>query len=287
MPEASDAIDGLHRPARSLPDRVWDAVVVGAGPAGATAASCLALRGLQVLLVERERLPREKVCGDGLISDSIRSLRNMDVLDAVRRKGHVCDIATVVSPGGITMDIPGTYLTLRRSLLDVLLVEKAIQNGATICEGKACAVSTWARDRPAFWIEGRSGPIRAQLGIIATGANVALARTLRLVADPRPNAVAVRCYVRSPFRFERFLGVYDKAILPGYFWIFPMGNDEYNVGCIHFRQRDTRATVNVRRALARFLRDHPTARQLMSHGEIAARVRGGVLRCGLRGTRAY
>ena len=61
-----------QREANSISDRLWDVVIVGAGPAGATAACHLAARHHRILLVDRKKFPREKVCGDGLLTDAMR-----------------------------------------------------------------------------------------------------------------------------------------------------------------------------------------------------------------------
>ena len=65
----------------------WDVAVVGAGPAGATAALHLARRGLRVALVDRHRFPRDKVCGDALIPDAIHALERCGLYDTVRAHG--------------------------------------------------------------------------------------------------------------------------------------------------------------------------------------------------------
>src|SRR6185295_19531585 len=101
-----------------LPDREWDVVVVGAGPAGATAAAHLARAGRDVLLLDRARFPRDKVCGDALIPDAIAALDRLGALDAVREQGWPVRATSVFSPSRIAFELPGTFITLKRQRLD-------------------------------------------------------------------------------------------------------------------------------------------------------------------------
>src|SRR5687768_6696769 len=103
-----------------LPDVVWDAVVVGGGPAGAIAALALARRGRRVALLERWRYPRDKACGDGLIPDAIACLGRHGLLDRVAGLGRLTRAATVFSPSRIEVDVAGEFLCVRRQLLDAV-----------------------------------------------------------------------------------------------------------------------------------------------------------------------
>ena len=75
-------------PAATLPDKKWDVAIIGAGPAGAIAALHLAAMNHQVLLLEKNRFPREKVCGDGLMQDALNCLDNAELGQSVLEHGH-------------------------------------------------------------------------------------------------------------------------------------------------------------------------------------------------------
>src|SRR5262245_33654041 len=64
----------------------WDVIIVGAGPAGSSAASVLGARGKRVLLIDRTAFPREKTCGDGIIYRAVGALQQLGVLGAFREK---------------------------------------------------------------------------------------------------------------------------------------------------------------------------------------------------------
>ena len=61
--------------ADALPEKLWDVIVVGAGPAGAITAWSLARRGHDVLLFDKHAFPREKICGDFLFTDTVAFLQ--------------------------------------------------------------------------------------------------------------------------------------------------------------------------------------------------------------------
>src|SRR5690606_19695274 len=99
-----------QRSATELPDVRWDAIVVGWGPAGATAALHLADARQHVLLLERAAYPRPKACGDLLIPDTIAALRRAGLYGAVAAEALPVDDALISSPSRIEWSIPGEYM---------------------------------------------------------------------------------------------------------------------------------------------------------------------------------
>src|SRR5437016_12531817 len=82
-----------QHPVDSAPRAIWDVLIVGAGPAGSIAAFHLAARGHAVLLLDKKRFPRNKTCGDGLLSDALRVLERVGLLtrrSEERRVGKEC-----------------------------------------------------------------------------------------------------------------------------------------------------------------------------------------------------
>jgi len=264
-----------------LADRPWDVLIVGAGPAGSTAAIHLARRGHRVLLVDKARFPREKVCGDGLMVNALESLGELGLDQCIRQKAHVVDRISVFSPSLAEAEFPAKLLTLRRAELDALLAESAASAGATFCCAEVTELA--AREPVQVSIVGCAKPVIARVAVLATGARTGLARRLGLVSQAAPTAVAVRCYVRSTFPLDRAVAIHPPWLVPGYAWIFPLGGDVFNVGCIAFGggRRERR---NLRRALDEFAASVPVARRLLQAGEIVAPLRGAMLRCGFAGT---
>lgn len=273
----------LQEPVASLPTQLWDAVVVGAGPAGSTAAFHLARRGHHVLLVDRETFPREKVCGDGLLADAAHALRRMGVYEEVCRVGHPIRSLSIFSPSLVEIPLPGDYLTVRRQRLDAILAGRAVEEGARFAHGEACDFRIGSDGCVALWFANSAKLVRARVGILATGARATILKRLRPSRqNPKdPKAVALRCYVRSPARLETMVFSYHRSLLPGYAWIIPMGGSEYNVGCGVFACSNRR--INLAKAFKTFADEFPVARSLLERCQRLSPMQGAQLRCGLRG----
>ena len=259
----------------------WDVAIVGGGPAGATAAWHLAAGGARVALIERQGYPRDKVCGDGLIADSLRALRSMDLFEQVRQAGFACSSVRVYSPARIHFDMDGEFLTLRRSRFDALLAEAARARGATLLPAEAVSVED-AEGGATVRLTGAGDTVRCRYAVIATGADLSLLGS-RSPVPAMPSAVALRTYARSSLELDHFIVSFDRSIAPGYAWIFPLGSGEFNIGCGMFYGPAGKPVTNLRDMFQRFLTEFPPARELMERGELTAPLRGARLRCSLRG----
>src|SRR5205823_14809757 len=119
----------------------WDALVVGAGPAGAASAYWLARAGRRVLVVERKRMPREKTCGDGLTPRAVRQLHDMGLADRLAGFQRFDGLRSIAH--GVTLelawpdhpDFPSYGYVVRRRELDEMVAEQAVKAGATLWQG--------------------------------------------------------------------------------------------------------------------------------------------------------
>ena len=68
---------------------MYDAIIVGAGLGGATAATFRAEDGLRVLLLDKDRVPRDKVCGDAVSGKSVEVLRRLGVVECLMQAGSL------------------------------------------------------------------------------------------------------------------------------------------------------------------------------------------------------
>jgi menaquinone-9 beta-reductase len=264
--------------------RIWDVAIIGAGPAGSTAAIHLAAKGHRVLLLDKDDFPRDKVCGDGLIADTIAALKRAGLYDQVSNLGYESAFGTVYSPSRIAFDVSGQFITLKRIVLDELIMQKAVDSGAAFCKCKIHDIAILPDEILSLAVEGTTLSIRAKIIFIATGANVELPTKLGLVSQPNPSAVALRCYVRSPIALERLVISYDRSITPGYAWIFPLGNDEFNIGCGITYHGKVDLRPNLRDVFRQFVENFPLAADIMRRADSIAPLRGAMLRCGLAGT---
>jgi len=223
-----------------------DVIVVGAGPAGSATAFHLAQAGLDVLLLEKTVFPREKVCGDGLTPRATRQLVKMGVdLDApgwIRNKG------LRIIGGGVRLELPwpdlASYpdygLVRTRMDFDQILAERAVAAGAKLRlntavtepivddNGRITGVIAKTSDGEARF--------SAPLVVAADGNSTRLSLAMGLrKRDDRPMGVAVRRYYTSPRHdddyLESWLELWDgDRLLPGYGWVFGVGDGTSNVG---------------------------------------------------------
>ena len=227
-----------------------DVIVVGAGPGGSTAATHLARRGLDVLLLEKAEFPREKVCGDGLTPRATRQLIRLGI-DTSEKNGWLHNKGLRIYGGRIEpfqmpwpelADFPNYGLVRPRADFDNLLANHAVANGARLVT--SANVTTPVIDERTDRIVGvttKDGrTFRAPMVVAADGNSSRLSVAMGLIKrDDRPMGVAVRTYYRSPRHDDDWLeswlelwdGVPGKSnLLPGYGWIFGMGDGTCNVG---------------------------------------------------------
>jgi flavin-dependent dehydrogenase len=186
-----------------------DAVIVGAGPAGAIAALVLARAGARVVLVDRARFPRQKLCGDTLNPGALAALTRVGAAAAAETRGMRIDGMRVTGDGGVVID--GRYphglhgRALSRADLDVSLIEAATAAGADFRQGTAVrsALLDHARE-PARVVGVSTGggsaaqEIRAAVTIAADGRHSTLAFGLGLARHPaRPRRWAIGAYLQD------------------------------------------------------------------------------------------
>jgi len=206
----------------------FDAIVVGAGPAGSTTAYRLARAGSNVLLLDRARFPRDKPCGGGL---TIRAVRQMPVPPdpvvehVVDRMGFRLDYRSRFERGGRE---PLILMTQRRRL-DHYLVEQAAAAGATVRDGVKVADVTVGERAVRVAVDG--APVEAAALVAADGANGTTRRALDLGGE-YVLGVALEGNAARGVVGDRYDGLaeFELGTIPGgYGWIFPKG-DHVNVG---------------------------------------------------------
>ncbi|MEY7970490.1 geranylgeranyl reductase family protein [Saccharomonospora xinjiangensis] len=232
-----------------------EVIVVGAGPAGSTAATYLARAGVDVLLLEKTSFPREKVCGDGLTPRGVKQLIDLGI-DTSREAGWVHSRGLRILTGELTLELDWPDLTAyppygvarTRQDFDDLLARTAVKSGARLLERTTVTGAiTDERTGRVVGVEARQGPerrpvsYRAPLVLACDGVSARLALSVGIQKDDsRPMGVAVRRYYRSPRHddayIEGHLELWDRSdprdpkLLPGYGWAFPLGDGTVNVG---------------------------------------------------------
>jgi geranylgeranyl reductase family protein len=258
--------------------------VIGAGPAGAMCALSLARAGHRCLVIDRAQFPRHKPCGDLLLSDAQSALDQAGLLSAVRNRALALRAIRVYSPSRIEFEIPGQYLVLRRYDFDALLMAAAVESGAVFLHASACDMRN-QDDQVTVNLLHSGCQIRARFAALATGAVVTLPRHLGMISRDTPDAMAIRCYVRSESPLDQVILSYDRALVPGYGWIVPVGEGVFNVGCGVVMGAKATPMISLKQMLRRFVDEFPPARDIMRTGRYLSPPQGAALRCGLSGFR--
>jgi len=273
--------------ASSISDGLWDVVIIGAGPAGAIAAVHLAANHHRVLLLDRKKFPREKVCGDALLPDALRCLDTIGIGEMVRAAGYPISTSVLISPSLNEVEIPGQYLTIKRSLLDMIVAQKAVDMGAVFACGEVKQLAVEPDGLVSFMIQGSEKRFRARIGIVATGVDIRLLRKLNWSARKKPSGIGLRCYIRSSLVLDRLVisfVMHDRFTVPGYGWVFPMRDHEYNVGFgLLSPDRVRKRTINLKTNFNIFIDAFPLARELMQQSDRTTALQAAALRYDFEG----
>ena len=240
-------------------DHVHDVLVVGGGPAGSACAYWLAEAGWDVAVVEKKVFPREKTCGDGLTPRSVRQIADMGLEGALAGAhrytglrahafGRVLDLPWPEHPS-----FPSYGYVITRHDLDAIVNERAVKAGATVWQGTEAVepildegaapaapgaslpscVGAVVKDKAS----GETRSVRARYVVVADGANSRFGRALGTSRDrDLPMGMALRGYYTSPGHDQTFIESHldirdsDGGVVPGYGWVFPLGDGRVNVG---------------------------------------------------------
>ncbi len=226
----------------------YDVVIVGGGPSGAAGAFWLAERGRNVLVVEKKRFPREKTCGDGLTPRAVRQLHDMGLAEPLADHLRFDGLRSIAH--GITLelkwpdhpDFPSHGYVVRRRDLDEMVADQAVKAGATFWPATEAIELVLDSGLVGGAVvrhneTGTTETVRSRYLVIADGANSRFGRALGTARDrDYPLGMAVRGYFTSPYHDEPWIESHldlrdrDGHHLPGYGWVFPVGDGTVNVG---------------------------------------------------------
>ena len=224
-----------------------DVLVIGGGPAGASAAYWLARYGHNVTIVERKSFPREKTCGDGLTPRAVHQLNEMGLADQLTQFHRYNGLRATGMGRQLELQWPSHPVypqygyVVRRRDLDTIVARNAVDAGATLLEGHEALQPIvdrgFVRGAVVQPPTGEPIEIRARYVVVADGANSRFGRSLGTFRTREwPYGTAIRTYWESPRHAEPWiesaLDVKDRNgnPMPGYGWIFPVGDGTVNIG---------------------------------------------------------
>lgn len=238
------------------PSHVFDVAIVGGGPSGSATAYWLAAAGWDVCLIEKKVFPREKTCGDGLTPRSVFQLQQMGLESQVAANGHKYHGLRSFGFGAkVEMawpehpTFPNYGYSITRFALDGLVAEHARSAGATLINGAEAVDLIQPSDSRDGGLRGCAGvvvkdketgdvhDIVSRVVVVADGQNSRIGRELGVTRRKEwPMGLALRGYYTSERHAEDWIESHldirspEGAVVPGYGWIFPLGDGRVNVG---------------------------------------------------------
>lgn len=272
--------------------------IIGAGPAGATAALHLAKAGIPCVLLDKAVFPRDKICGDALSGKVVKELDRID--PALRRQ--LSQEGTAIGSGGIIFGAPGGqqvrvpfeeasdgapsgYLMRRLDFDDFLIRAVRQQPLIDLREGEEVLKTD---PIPEGWQVTTSAgdSFQTRLLLVANGAQSAFSRQIAgLLKEPEHYSAGLRAYYAgirdldpNGFIELHFL----KPFLPGYLWIFPLSDGYANVGVGLLNSVIARKKVNLKTEMLNLIQTHPVLRERFAQARLVGDIKGYGLPLGSR-----
>jgi geranylgeranyl reductase family protein len=255
--------------------KTLDVLIVGAGPAGCSAALTLHNSGLSVAVVDKAEFPRDKCCGDGLTTSALRQLERMGLDPTSLASFHVVKNTAWRSPSGYVSELPlpeedGLRIAVaRRHDLDDALVKLVRDAGVEVLESHALtAVDTSGRG---VAVEAGGESFNVRYLIAADGVWSPTRKLVSPAAEDGPylgNIHAFRQYfqnVTGPARDRLFVS-FEPDLLPGYLWSFPLGDGRVNIG-FGIERRDGRNIQSMKQSWPDILQRPHIRAELGEHAE--------------------
>lgn len=284
--------------------------ILGAGPAGATAAMVLARAGMDCTLIDRAVFPRDKVCGDALSGKVVDTLRKIDPALALalgEEHSHLpCWGVQFIAPSGEVLEVPfrldyadrmdqerAPGYIARRMDFDHWLLQQALANGAdATAESANRGRIHWHPEtriggleqlvlpdgRPGVRLKAKDGRSwTTALLLAADGANGVGKQLGGYRMEPGHHSAAVRAYYSGvqdlhPHHFIELH--YLRGVVPGYLWIFPLPDGRANVGLGLRSDQIAKRRLDLKKLLREAIDGHPELRRRFAHAEAEGPVRG-------------
>lgn len=271
----------------------FDVIICGAGPAGATCALALGSSDLKVALIDKSNFPRDKICGDAIAAYVPKVLNTINptyakALETFTEKEKVNTIR-VVSPGKKVLDInygEDGFISTRMKFDNFLLeLVRELPNVKLFLNMAVKEISI--DNKGAYVYLDDNLKIEAELIIGCDGEQgITRKKLTQTQLNPKHHAAAVRAYFKNVKNIPQatFELHFLKDILPGYFWIFPLPNNQANVGLGLLSQYASERKLNLRKEMLRIIETVPYLKERFEGAEMISDIKGYGLPLGSRKT---
>ncbi len=262
-----------------------DVLISGAGPAGATAALFLAKQGISCVLVDKEKFPRDKICGDALSGKTVEVLNKLDSnllseLGTLHQQFLDSWGVTFVAPSQQSLRVPfhtnkqkkyAPGFVSKRIDFDNWLVEKVKQQN-TVQFFQKTELREFYKKETGYQAVSKDGKqFNAKLILACDGAYSSFSKNIAgLKTEPAHNCFGLRAYYKNVEGLDRenFIELHFlKEFLPGYFWIFPLPNGNANVGVGMRADKMNNKNVNLKKSFESILENNTHIRERFSGAE--------------------
>lgn len=258
----------------------YDVAISGGGPAGSAAAWKAAQTGARVVVLDKAAFPRDKPCGDGLTPRAVSYLQKMGLANEVA-KFHRINRATIFSPNEWELSfprrpgMPDHGHGIRRTQLDTMLLRHAEVAGAEVRESSEVTGPLLDRNGRVTGLTLKSGEeVLADSVIAADGTYSPVKRALKLTSKYNGySAIAIRAEMSAMRPDSDSLDIYLKVAfkgdqLPGYGWVFPLGDGRVNIGLGYVNSYKNWQQINSTQLLSEFMATLPRQWELPSIDEL-------------------
>ncbi|MCS7076900.1 MAG: geranylgeranyl reductase family protein [Bacteroidia bacterium] len=267
--------------------------IIGAGPAGATAALTLAKLGVPCTLFDKATFPRDKICGDAISGKVLEVIRKIEPkwINELQLQPYTLTTLGIsfISPGGQRVDLPfqkqpqldkPVGFVIRRKDFDNFLVEKVKKEPLIrFYEGTEVKIARYRPDSIMIETDGKEKFIYYTKVILgADGANSIIAsRFGKYGLDPKHHSAGVRAYFTNVqgIHPQNYIELhYLKTLLPGYFWVFPLTENTTNIGIGMRSDHISKYRVNLRQKVLDSIQNEPQLRERFRYAQLQGSITG-------------
>lgn len=276
-------------------DLVTDVAIIGAGPAGCSASIFLSKQGIKHIIFDKAVFPRDKICGDGLSGKVVSVLKQIDedlVHDILKKKESFQESWGVrfIAPNGKGVNIPFKQdmsnephppgFTVKRFDFDHFLIKQLDPAAACIKFGtKVIDLKYAGQGIELHFTNGKTeNTCLAKVVIGAEGDRSILAKKIAgLKMNPKHYFAGLRAYYENVtgMHEQSFIELYFlKEVLPGYLWIFPLPNNQANVG-IGMLTKDLKDKhINLKKIMLKAIEENPFIKDRFKNAKLIDNIKG-------------